>query len=265
MPATINGIGTQYYGRKNARQYQGMCEACNRNVALTDYETGHYFVVLFIPIIPLGKKQILSDCPVCRRHRVLPLKQWETMREESLESGLNDLAENMQDPGTAIELLGRMTVFNRLDEAMELASATANQHAGDYDTQLALGSWYEQQGNRELSDECFDRAVSIDPNHPTSQRIQGIDAIQAGDPNKAKAFFEPIRNDVNFYDPGVFYMLATCFQQNEMHAEAIEEFRDLIERNASYGKDSTVRKAVKKSEKAINATTSILPKKGLFG
>ena len=265
MPATINGIGTQYYGRKNARQYQGMCEACKRSVTLTDYETGYYFVVLFIPIIPLGRKQILSDCPVCRRHRVVPLKQWETMREESLESGLNDLAENMDDPQTAIELLGRMTFFNRMDEAMDLAAATANQHAEDYDTQLSLGAWYEQQGRQPLADECYDRAVSLDPQHPTSKRIQGIDALQAGKPNDAKTLFEPLRNDVNVYDPAVFYMLASAYQAQDMHAEAIEEFRDLIERNPAYGKDNSVRKAVKKSEKALGAATSILPKKGLFG
>lgn len=265
MPTTINGIGTQYYGRKNVRQYQGMCESCNRAGTLVDYETGYYFVVLYIPIIPLGRKQILNDCSICRRHRVVPLKEWERIREESLESGLNDLAENTEDPSTAIELLGRMTVFNRMDEAMDLAAATANQHAGDYDTQLALGSWYEQQGNRQLSDACFDRAVSIHPDHPTSKRIQGIDAIQAGNPKEAKGFFDSLRQDADAYDPTIFFMLASAFQQKEMHAEAIEEFRELIERNPSYGKDNSVRKAVKKSEKAINAATSILPKKGLFG
>ncbi|MEL6104983.1 MAG: hypothetical protein AAFU85_03050 [Planctomycetota bacterium] len=265
MPTTINGIGTQYYGRKNVRQYHGHCESCNRSGTLVDYETGYYFVVLFIPIIPLGRKQILNDCSICRRHRVVPLKEWERIREESLESGLSELAENMEDPSTAIELLGRMTVFNRLDEAMDLAAATANQHADDYDTQLALGSWYEQQGQRKLSDGCFDRAVSINPDHPTSKRIQGIDAIQAENPIEAKGFFDALRQDVNAYEPALFFMLASAFQQKEMHAEAIEEFRDLIERNAGYGKDNNVRKAVKKSEKATNATTSILPKKGLFG
>ena len=265
MPTTINGIGTQYYGKKNSRQYQGTCESCGRGVTMTDYETGYYFVIIFIPIIPLGRKQIIGDCPVCRRHRVMPLKDWDRLREESLDSGLSDLAENMEDPSRAIELLGRMTVFNRLDEAMDLAAATVNQHAQDYDTQIAIGSWYERQGQKQLSDDCFKRAIELEPDNPTSKRIQGMDALEAGNPNEAAKHFESLRRDAQSYDPAIFFMLASGYQAQNMHDEAIAEFKDLIERNPPYGKDNSVRKAVKKSEKAVAAAQSILPKKGWFG
>lgn len=265
MPTTINGIGTQYYGKKNPRVYDGICDACNRQVNLTDYETGYYFVVVFIPIIPLGRKQILGDCPVCRRHRVMPLGEWEKIREESLETGLNDLAENMQDPTKAIELLQRMTVFNQMDEAMDLAAATAKQHAADFDTQIDIGSWYERQGQTQLSDQCFATAISLQPDHPTSRRVQGVDAIQSGNVQEAAKHLEPLRQDAEAYDPSLFYMLASAYQTREMHEEAVEEFKDLIERTPEFGKDKTFRKAVKKSEKALGNPSSILPKKGLFG
>lgn len=265
MPTTINGIGTQYYGKKNARVYEGICESCQQHVKLTDYETGHYFVVLFIPLIPLGKKQILNDCSACRRHRSMPLREWEQIREESLDSGLSELAENMDDPSKAVELLGRMTVFNQLDEAMELASATVNQHASDYDTQIDIGSWYESQGKTKLSDDCFARAINLEPDHPTSKRIQGVDAIQKGNPKEAATHFQSLRQPSEVYDPALFYMLASAYQQKGMHEESVNEFKQLIEQNPELGKDKELRKAVKKSEKALGNPTSILPKKGLFG
>lgn len=265
MPTTINGIGTQYYGRKNARVYGGVCDSCNRHVTLTDYETGYYFVVVFIPIIPLGKKQIIGECSSCRRHRVMPLREWERIREENLEAGLNSLAENMDDPVKALELLQSMTVFNQLDEAMELAAATAKQHAKDYQTLIDIGSWYERQGHAELSDQCFAQAIALDPDHPTSKRIQGVDALQAGRPGDAAKHFEPLRQSESTYDASLFYMLANAYQQKQMHEEAIAEFKDLLERIPEFGKDKTFRKAVKTSEKALRHPTSILPKKGLFG
>ena len=193
MPTTINGIGTQYYGRRNPRVYEGVCDSCQRHVTLTDYETGYFFVVIFIPIIPLGKKQIIGECSSCRRHRVMPLREWERVREESLETGLNRLAENMDDPPKAIELLHNMTVFNQLDEAMDLAAATLKQHSGDYDTVIDIGSWYERQGKSALADKCFANAIALNPDHPMSKRIQGVEAIQAGNPKEAAAHFESFR------------------------------------------------------------------------
>jgi tetratricopeptide (TPR) repeat protein len=265
MPTTINGIGTQYYGRKNPRVYEGVCESCQRHVRLTDYETGYYFVVLYIPLIPLGKKQILRDCSSCRRHQVMALAEWEQIREESLDSGLNALAENMDDPSKAMDLLSRMTVFNQMDEALDLAAATARQHEDDFDTQIDLGSWYEGQGISKLSDQCFARAIKLQPDHPTSKRIQGVEAIQKGNPKDAANHFESLRESNDVYDPSLFYMLANAYQANEMHDEALEEFKELVERNPEFANDKTFRKAVKKSEKTLGNPTSILPKKGLFG
>lgn len=265
MPTTINGIGTQYYGRKNPRVYDGICESCQRHVTLTDYETGYYFVVIFIPVIPLGKKQILGECSACRRHRVMPLREWERIREESLETGLNNLAENMEDPTKAIELLHSMTVFNQMDEALDLAAATMKQHAQDYETLIEIGSWYERQGNSALADQCFAQAIALDPENPMSKRIQGVEAIQAGNPKEAAKHFESFRQSQEFYDPSLFYMLANAYQAREMHEEAIAEYKDLMDRIPEFGKDKAFRKTVKKSEKALGSPTSILPKGGLFG
>ncbi len=265
MPTTINGIGTQYYGKKNPRVYEGYCEACKRNAKLTDYETGYYFVVLFIPVIPLGKKQILGDCSICRRHQVMPLKQWEQLRDESLESGLNELATDMNDPTKAIDLLQRMTVFNQMDEAMELATATAKQHADDFDTQVAIGAWHEQQGHGELADQHFHRAIEIDPQHPTSKRIQAVDAIQRGEPSKAAHHLQSLRESPQHYDAALFYMLAGAYQTAGDHERALQEFRELLEHHPAFGKDKAFRKAVKASEKHLAVQTSILPKKRFLG
>lgn len=265
MPTTINGIGTQYYGRKNPRVYEGVCDSCQQQVTLTDYETGYYFVVIFIPLIPLGKKQIIGECSACRRHRVMPLAEWARIREESMESGLNSLAENMDDPTKAIELLHNMTLFNQLDEAMELAGATVKQHPEHYETLVEIGSWYERQGHSTLADQCFSQAIALAPDHPTSRRIQGVEALQKGNTTDAAQFFEPLRGSEEHYDPSLFYMLANAYQVKEMHAEALVEFKELIERVPEFGKDNTVRKAIKKSEKAIGSTDTLLPKKGWFG
>ena len=68
MPSVVNGIGTWYYGKKNLCQYSGSCEFCGCEGELLSYDTTLYFTFVFIPVIPLGKKRIMSQCPNCQRH-----------------------------------------------------------------------------------------------------------------------------------------------------------------------------------------------------
>ena len=70
MPTTINGVGTHYYGKKNASVRAGACRSCGRVSNLESYDTRLFVVIVFIPVIPLGRKRIIDSCPFCRRHFV---------------------------------------------------------------------------------------------------------------------------------------------------------------------------------------------------
>lgn len=63
MPTTVNGVGTHYYGRKNRAARISVCRACGRQGMLESYDTRLWFVIVFIPIIPLGRKRIIDQCP----------------------------------------------------------------------------------------------------------------------------------------------------------------------------------------------------------
>ena len=81
MPTTYNGIGTHYYGKKNIQKRVGACHSCGHNVELVSYDTRLWFVVFFIPVIPLGRKRILDYCPACTRHYAVEADKSETARQ----------------------------------------------------------------------------------------------------------------------------------------------------------------------------------------
>ncbi|WP_372719728.1 tetratricopeptide repeat protein [Novipirellula sp.] len=265
MPTTINGIGTQYYGKKNPRIYHDRCDSCGAHCQMTDYETGYYFVVLFIPLIPMGKKQILGDCSNCRRHRVMPLHQWNQLREEAIDTGMAKLAEAPNEPQRAIELLGTLTVFNRPEEAMDLASATLQSHQDDIDVQLGIGSWYENQGRKLEAESCFQRAIELDPEYPPCVRIAAINLLESGQPKLAAQQMESLRHPSENYEPALFLMLAQSYAGAGDHDAALREYADVFANVPEAATDKAIRKQVKKSEKALGRSESILPRKGLFG
>lgn len=80
MPTTYNGIGTHYYGRRNPITRDAACPHCHRGTRLVSYDTTLFFVVVFIPIIPLAKKRIIDQCSSCTRHFAVPLKQYHESR-----------------------------------------------------------------------------------------------------------------------------------------------------------------------------------------
>ena len=81
MPFVINGIGTWYYGKKHVHTREGVCQFCNNAGTLSSYDTTLFFVVIFLPLLPLARKRILEQCPYCGKHRVLGLGQWEAAKE----------------------------------------------------------------------------------------------------------------------------------------------------------------------------------------
>ena len=60
MPATINGIGTHYYGAQNRSARVDTCKFCRRSATLSSYDTREWFCVIFIPVIPMRKFRILT-------------------------------------------------------------------------------------------------------------------------------------------------------------------------------------------------------------
>lgn len=66
MPYVVNGVGTWHYGKKGRVRITDVCRHCGRTTTLESYETREYFVVLFIPILPLRRFRILDSCSACQ-------------------------------------------------------------------------------------------------------------------------------------------------------------------------------------------------------
>ena len=75
MPTTVNGVGTHYYGKRDIASRVGTCQYCGTQGKLDTYTTRLWFVIVFIPIIPLKRVRLLDYCPRCSRHWVADPEQ----------------------------------------------------------------------------------------------------------------------------------------------------------------------------------------------
>ena len=105
MPVMINLFGDWHYGRKNLHQRPGTCEHCKKEGTLRSFDTTLFFVVFFIPVLPLGKRRMIDYCPACREGRCIPLKKWREMKERALREAREKFSNLPEDPKAAIDLM----------------------------------------------------------------------------------------------------------------------------------------------------------------
>jgi len=270
MPTTVNGIGTHYYGKKNRVARAAVCRSCGHYGELLSYDTRLWFVVVFIPIIPLGRKRILDACPACRRHFVAKAAEYEQSKQLQTSESL-DRYRREPSPDAAAEAHARLIGFHEHEQADDLrrdALARFPDHAG-LRAWLAEHLWEtsDYEGSRKL----FDESHRLDPDAPEGR--VGVARFRAADGDLDEAMglldflTEPGAGSQHSLQPLDF--LADRLQAVGRHEDALKLAGVLRREIPTLDDVHAFRAFVRKSEKALKRPESILSRRpfsiaGLF-
>ncbi len=260
MPYTVNGIGTTYFGTRNRQVQDGVCGSCQRRGKLINYETWHCICVLFIPLIPLGKKQILDYCPTCTKHRVLPFHEWVKIRDRAIDETATQLSASPDDPDAAIEMHATLAAFQKQDEATQFADLIEAKFPDVARVQFYLAAWYERTGKTAVANRLFLRANELEPNDINIRRAALLTYVEEGNLDQAKSMIQPFVPGTEHFDAGIFYALAAGFQKQGRHAEAVQTLRMLLDAAPGLKTDKTFRKTLAISEKAMGVEELTIPR-----
>src|SRR6267378_141449 len=162
MPSTYNGIGTHYYGETNCERREAECRFCRRTVSLKSYDTRLWFVVLFIPVIPLGRKRIVDFCPACTRHFAVEADKWETAKQLNISGALENFRAN-PTAEAAIEAHHQLTNYHQTSQAAEFRGVMAEKFGDNARVQTYLGFVLADLGKQEEAIKYFQRALELRP------------------------------------------------------------------------------------------------------
>src|SRR5437667_6348011 len=171
MPSTVNGIGTWYYGKDNLVTRNDRCEFCGNYGELKSYDTTLYFVVLFIPLIPLRRKRILDECPVCRRHRAVKLSEWERRKGDVILQKTEAWQQERGNKDKAIEAVGATIAFHDAESFSRLAGAVGDAFKRDADVQIFLGDAYDHFGDKTAAETALRAAVVNRPDEASREAL----------------------------------------------------------------------------------------------
>src|ERR1700690_4211282 len=101
-----NGSELCYFGKRQIHSHMGTCEFCKQYANLKSYDTTLFFYMLFVPLIPLGKKRVLHQCSDCRGHRVLSRSEWEEAKARESAAVLEKLQGDPNDRDALLKAIG---------------------------------------------------------------------------------------------------------------------------------------------------------------
>ena len=263
MPSTYNGIGTHYYGQKNLTLRRGTCAHCNAVGDLKSYDTRLWFVIVFIPIIPLGRKRIIDYCPSCTRHHLMELDKWETAKQLEISGAQDDYRRNPTPEG-AIAVHQQLLKFHQSEEAAQFQKEMAEKYQDHAKVQAYLGAALEFLGQPSTAAGYYAQALKLRPDLPEARIGVARNAIREGRLDEARKLLDFLEKSgaAQLYSLEPLETLAIAYQNAGNHQAALELLGRLQTELPNIDQVAAFRKLVKTSEKALArpGSTSMLPR-----
>jgi tetratricopeptide (TPR) repeat protein len=224
------------------------CESCGRFGELKSYDTTLYFVVLFLPVIPLGRKRILDECPSCQRHKVIALRRYQDARQKDLTEAIQAMKSAPGDPGKAAAALQAMLAYQDQANFVTLAQAAVRTFSQDADL-LALVAEGQMFFNHHTEAESAWRlALQVRDSAEFRQRL-AVTLIRLFRPAEAEPLLEPVLSERRRDDVGLLLFLVEGYQATADHAAALAVLDRLSAVWPELASDKELRRYRKLSEK----------------
>ena len=260
MPITYNGIGTHYYGKKDRSVRDGVCRSCQSATKLESYNTRLWFVVFFIPVIPLGRKRILDACPRCRRHYAAGVEQWEMQRQLNV-SAAKDRFRESPSPESALQAHAAMLSFHVHDEAAQFREEALQAFPTSATLCAGLAMHLDQVNEYAQATPLFEQALALSPDMPEARVGLALRRLNEKRFDEARELLDHLMQPgaLRIYPIGPIDALMSALQKAGKHQQALEIAAHILTEVPEVGEQHKFRKFVTTSERALGNRESILP------
>ncbi len=256
----VNGCGTTYYGKKNIQTRSGPCPHCGNQVELKSYDTRKWFVIVLIPIIPIGRLRIIDYCPACNRHYAMEADKWETAKQLEV-SGAQEKYRTNPTPESAIEAHQQMMNYHQLEDAATFRKMMREKYADNAKVHAYLGAVLERFGQVDEATASYTRAFELRPDMPDARIGVARGHIRSGKLDDARALLDFMEKPgaAQLYALEPLDTLARAFQRAERHEDALALFTVIQKELPHMNEQGWFRVLIGKSEKALKRKESQLP------
>jgi tetratricopeptide (TPR) repeat protein len=260
MPTTYNGIGTHYYGKKNRTVRTAACHSCNRVGPLASYDTRLWFVIVFIPVIPLKRKRIIDQCPSCTRHYAADADVYEQNKQLQV-SGAPDQFRREPSPEAALQVHGLLLSYHEREQAAQFRETVRQRFPAEAELMAGLAAQLDHVSEFGPAFEFYEAALKLQPDLPEARVGVARRKMASGELDEARQLLDFLETPGagQHYALGPIDVLSGHYQRRGRHEEALAIAAHLLREIPQAGQQHTFRAFVRRSEKALGRYESILP------
>jgi len=222
MPGVIDGgIGTWYYGKRRIHTVRGDCEVCRKQADLVSYDTTLFFVVAFLPLIPLQKRRVIRQCSNCKCHRVLSLRKWE---EAKARDGAELMEKLQQDPNnrdTILHAIGYAQAYQDEPLFNRVVDTLAGERTDDAVIQVELGNAFSYFAHWARAEESYRAALAAEDSEAIREQL-ALTLLKQDRPDEARPYLQHIIDNKKRDCAGMFYYLIKGYQAQGRNDEALD-------------------------------------------
>jgi tetratricopeptide (TPR) repeat protein len=260
MPYTHDGIGTLYYGKRNATQREAECHSCHHHTVLSSYDTRLFVVICYIPVFPLGRKRVVDECAICRRHYEFGAGEYEKLSTDSIDKGMEDF-KNDPSAESALGVHGRLVAFQKFEEAKEFRDKALQFFGNDAEFMIELAAQLDEMSRTHELIPLLDLILLADPTNKMIRARQAVLLSQRGDIDRARPLLDYLEKPGAFVDssPAPLVHLAEMFSRQGRHDDALKMLEHIVRELPKLGSEPAFRRLVLGIEKKAGRTVSIVP------
>lgn len=213
--------GWRNYGTHNLTHTRAVCDHCGRLGYQRTYDASRWFNLYWIPLIPLGRKHVIGECPHCHLARQMSARQWRKFRETELKPALEAQARVPKDPDAAQKALATTVAIADPEAFVESALLVEQHLSHDPEVLTQMGRAYAYF---RMDEEALGAFIAANKAHPTaaSHAAVAIQLMEMGRVDEAASHVEQAATlgEPNQVAP-LYLVLAEAHQALGDHAAAL--------------------------------------------
>ncbi|MCC6680221.1 MAG: hypothetical protein IT445_04885 [Phycisphaeraceae bacterium] len=258
MPTLINGCGVWHYGRDHVHSHLATCEHCGQYTRLSSHDTGRYFCLLYVPLIPLGKLRIIDQCPLCKRMRTMKLAEWNRQKTEQVSKAVNEHLAAPADQDKAAAAIAATVFFEDESAFLGLTERIADTFAHDDKILAALAQGYGYFGYPDAAVDAYEQSLALKDDPVMHQRLALLLA-HLKQPKQAEPHARSVLEDKAASNTGLLYVIAGTYLEQGQHAEAARLIDESLAAFPHLEKNKDWRKLRKLADKSSTRRLNVLP------
>ena len=232
---------------------------------LESYDTRLWFVVVFIPIIPLGRKRIIDKCPSCTRHYVMKADVYEQSKQLQTSASLERFRRE-PSADAAVEAHGELLAFHEHQQAADFRQTALGAVPGPRRPPRGHGRAAPRHVRRSTNPPGSSRsALDLDRELPEARVGVAQRKMAEGDLDEAEGlldFLDGARRRSAILTRTARHPGGLLATRGSTRAGTPDRGSAPAANSPNWQTHHAFRAFVKRSEKALGRTESILPERG---